>query len=956
MREDFKIFISYSSKDRELRKLLVEELRGHLHHRKRVKYTLWDDENGIDLGENWKQAIDFALNESSGALLLVSASFAASEFINQEELSTFFKKKQEAGYLTLPILLRKYEFQEFEQLSALNFFKTYYWEYDLDKPLEKDHLLPFEELGEGRNIRRKELNNYCHKLANFIHNAVINHLDNKENRPGIETKSKPSQVLSLEQQLGFEISEVFSVQGVFENEKSKTYLLGENNLIVGLNLRNCNLEDISSLLDLSQLQRLDIQNNQIQAVSLDFLNAFSSLKDLRLSGNPINNIPKEIFDIDDTNVLQEVRHYLEERLTKEYKFKGQNYLLTIGIDTYQHWPPLRCAVKDVQDFTRALTERYNFDLDHVVPPLCNEKATKKNLLRTFREIAKKVTNRDNLIIYFSGHGHYDEATDTGYWIPVEAETGDDNADQFIDTAIVVHRLKGINSLHTFLIVDACFSGTLITQIKSSSRNEQYKSRRVLTSGRTEVVEDGPDGGNSPFAKGVISQLENNTKKHITATELIKGVKEYLATETKQIPVDHRIRGADDQGGDFTFHLKMSEPNVWLDEVHQDKELKDEQCWKEAQAKDSILAYNIYLQRFPEGRYVEEVKKKIKKILIRRNALLAVVVLTSALGVWLFNLKFWRPIPPLKVEANFSVDTNECLAPCTVSFRNTSENADIYHWDFGDGITSSLENPSHTFEDKGEYLVSLIAISNNKSDTTETSINVNPSIAEGEENEVDTNSSERLSPPIPETEEEPVVDLPSPLEVTNVAITKPPSDFSGDCPCTFTIEGKINVEGSGIVKYTWVRSDGVTLPGQPLDFSTSGFRTVNTSWTMGEAGRTYNDLWMQLKIIDHNEKSTSRVYFNLTCNTLCTITTPRNNRINYYRYVNAETITTLDALGNLPSRGSLAASETYEVDEAFMRNIQGQNVHFFVIRYPEGQRSLVFDYFLSSEISNTCFNH
>jgi hypothetical protein len=44
----------------------------------------------------------------------------------------------------------------------------------------------------------------------------------------------------------------------------------------------------------------------------------------------------------------------------------------------------------------------------------------------------------------------------------------------------------------------------------------------------------------------------------------------------------------------------------------------------------------------------------------------------------------------------------------VNFSNTSANATSYAWDFGDGATSTLENPTHTYAAPGDYLVSLTA--------------------------------------------------------------------------------------------------------------------------------------------------------------------------------------------------------------------------------------------------------
>ena len=48
------------------------------------------------------------------------------------------------------------------------------------------------------------------------------------------------------------------------------------------------------------------------------------------------------------------------------------------------------------------------------------------------------------------------------------------------------------------------------------------------------------------------------------------------------------------------------------------------------------------------------------------------------------------------------------SPVTVQFINNSTDADSYLWDFGDGSTSTEENPSHEYTAFGEYNVSLTA--------------------------------------------------------------------------------------------------------------------------------------------------------------------------------------------------------------------------------------------------------
>ena len=52
--------------------------------------------------------------------------------------------------------------------------------------------------------------------------------------------------------------------------------------------------------------------------------------------------------------------------------------------------------------------------------------------------------------------------------------------------------------------------------------------------------------------------------------------------------------------------------------------------------------------------------------------------------------------------DFTISTKE------INFTNTSEMATDYSWDFGDGSTSSEENPNHSYPNDDEYTVALTA--------------------------------------------------------------------------------------------------------------------------------------------------------------------------------------------------------------------------------------------------------
>jgi len=62
------------------------------------------------------------------------------------------------------------------------------------------------------------------------------------------------------------------------------------------------------------------------------------------------------------------------------------------------------------------------------------------------------------------------------------------------------------------------------------------------------------------------------------------------------------------------------------------------------------------------------------------------------------------IMDLEPVAGFSFTGAGENAPCTVTFINSSTNATSYIWDFGDGNTSSDENPQHLYTIGGTYTV------------------------------------------------------------------------------------------------------------------------------------------------------------------------------------------------------------------------------------------------------------
>ncbi|MEA3280703.1 MAG: caspase family protein, partial [Thermodesulfobacteriota bacterium] len=102
---------------------------------------------------------------------------------------------------------------------------------------------------------------------------------------------------------------------------------------------------------------------------------------------------------------------------KVYK-TGENHALIIGINGYNHWPKLKSPVKDAEEIAKILTDKYNFKKKNIVllTDKTREKPTLTNILTSLENYLGKLTEKDNLLVFFSGHSSEDDAGET-YWIP-----------------------------------------------------------------------------------------------------------------------------------------------------------------------------------------------------------------------------------------------------------------------------------------------------------------------------------------------------------------------------------------------------------------------------------------------------------------------------------------------------------------------------------------------------------
>jgi PKD repeat protein len=78
-------------------------------------------------------------------------------------------------------------------------------------------------------------------------------------------------------------------------------------------------------------------------------------------------------------------------------------------------------------------------------------------------------------------------------------------------------------------------------------------------------------------------------------------------------------------------------------------------------------------------------------------------------------------PADTISAGFSASPSAGPAPLTVRFTDRSSGATSWNWDFGDGKTSSVQNPVHIYTSSGTYTVTLMVTGQGGSDTATSTI-------------------------------------------------------------------------------------------------------------------------------------------------------------------------------------------------------------------------------------------
>jgi len=241
---------------------------------------------------------------------------------------------------------------------------------------------------------------------------------------------------------------------------------------------------------------------------------------------------------------------------------GNYYALVIGNDQYRQLPRLTTAVNDARDIDRTLKARYGFKVTLLLD------ANRYQILSALNGLRERLTDKDNLFIYYAGHGEVDRKNQRGHWLPIDAEPN--SSATWISNIAVTDILNAMNVQQLLVVADSCYAGTLtrssVGRLDASlSETERLKviqlmarkrSRMVMTSGGLEPVLDSVGGSHSVFAQPFIELLQSNVGV-LSGQEMFRQLQLRVAgtaqrVDAQPVPEYAPIQFAGHEAGDFFF--------------------------------------------------------------------------------------------------------------------------------------------------------------------------------------------------------------------------------------------------------------------------------------------------------------------------------------------------------------------------------------------------------------------
>jgi uncharacterized protein len=247
---------------------------------------------------------------------------------------------------------------------------------------------------------------------------------------------------------------------------------------------------------------------------------------------------------------------------------GRYYALIIGNQNYDQMESLKTPLYDAARVAQVLKDKYGFTVQVI------EDGTGVAMLKALNELNAVLTDNDNLLIYYAGHGYRlkTPTTEAGYWLPRNAERPP-NDTFWVPNEQITANIGRLKAKRVLVVADSCYAGLLSDDpfffVFNNAAPAQAPSAQLLqyrigkrarlliaSGGDNPVLDEGIDEKNSVFAKTFLDILESN-QNILTSPALFSMVKGRVKDEAaknhfSQQPEMKAIKGAGHEAGDFFF--------------------------------------------------------------------------------------------------------------------------------------------------------------------------------------------------------------------------------------------------------------------------------------------------------------------------------------------------------------------------------------------------------------------
>lgn len=134
---------------------------------------------------------------------------------------------------------------------------------------------------------------------------------------------------------------------------------------------------------------------------------------------------------------------------------GRYYALIIGNADYDNMEDLVTPLNDANQLGKVLEQRYGFNVIRLFD------ANQLEIMDAVNNLNETLTENDNLLIYFAGHGNRvkNGTAENGYWLPVDADAPPRDT-LWVANETITRHLSRLAAKRILVVADSCYSGIL----------------------------------------------------------------------------------------------------------------------------------------------------------------------------------------------------------------------------------------------------------------------------------------------------------------------------------------------------------------------------------------------------------------------------------------------------------------------------------------------------------------